>query len=142
MFPGRTIERLESDIARQDTKLSFGNLLRKAAGLTGVKAALVTEFTRDRSPKVLATAIKAISIPLLRPRPLDEAISSAGGIRWHEIDKNYMLAKLPGIFVVGEMIDWEAPTGGYLLTACFAMGRAAADGIDAWLEAGNTFGGK
>ncbi len=53
-----------------------------------------------------------------------------------------MLPKLPGIFVVGEMIDWEAPTGGYLLTACFAMGRAAADGIDAWLEAGNTFGGK
>lgn len=142
LVPGRTIERLESDIARQDTKLSFGNLLRKAAGLTGVKAALVTEFTRDRSPKVLATAIKAISIPLLRPRPLDEAISSAGGIRWHEIDKNYMLPKLPGIFVVGEMIDWEAPTGGYLLTACFAMGRAAADGIDAWLEAGNTFGGK
>ncbi|MFQ0814465.1 NAD(FAD)-utilizing dehydrogenase [Brucella anthropi] len=136
LVPGRSLERLENDIARQDAKLSFGNLLRKGAGLTGVKAALVTEFTRDRSPKALATAIKALSIPLLRPRPLDEAISSAGGIRWHEIDENYMLPKLPGIFVAGEMIDWEAPTGGYLLTACFAMGCAAAHGIDAWIKAG------
>jgi len=138
LVPGRTLERLVADISRHDTKLSFGNLLRKAAGLTGVKAALVTEFTRDRNPKALAATIKALSIPLLRPRPLDEVISSAGGIRWHEIDKNYMLPKLPSIFVAGEMIDWEAPTGGYLLTACFAMGRAAADGIDAWLRAGNT----
>ncbi|ERI16482.1 TIGR03862 family flavoprotein [Brucella sp. RRSP16] len=137
LAPGRTVERLESDIARQDAKLSFGNLLRKAAGLTGVKAALVTEFTRDRSPKALASTIKALSIPLIRPRPLEEAISSAGGIRWHEIDGHYMLPKLPGVFVAGEMIDWEAPTGGYLLTACFAMGRAAADGIDAWIKAGN-----
>jgi len=140
LAPGRTLERLESDIARQDAKLSFGNLLRKAAGLTGVKAALVTEFTRDRNPKALATTIKALSIPLIRPRPLDEAISSAGGIRWHEVDGNYMLRKLPGVFVAGEMIDWEAPTGGYLLTACFAMGRAAANGIDAWINAGNTSG--
>ncbi|MBB4094764.1 hypothetical protein GGQ79_003299 [Ochrobactrum pecoris] len=138
LVPGRTLERLKSDIARQDSKLSFGNLLRKAGGLTGVKAALVTEYTRDRSPKALAATIKACSIPLLRPRPLGEAISSAGGIRWHEIDESYMLPKLPGIFVAGEMIDWEAPTGGYLLTACFAMGCAAADGIDAWIKAGNT----
>lgn len=138
LVPGRTLERLESDIARQDVKLSFSNLLRKGASLTGVKAALVTEFTRDRSPKELASTVKALSVPLLRPRPLDEAISSAGGIRWHEIDDNYMLPKLPGIFVAGEMIDWEAPTGGYLLTACFAMGRAAADGIDAWIKAGST----
>ncbi|MEN5246677.1 TIGR03862 family flavoprotein [Brucella pseudintermedia] len=140
LVPGRTLERLESDIARQDAKLSFGNLLRKAVGLTGVKAALVTEFTRDRNPKALATTIKALSIPLIRPRPLDEAISSAGGIRWHEVDGNYMLRKLLGVFVAGEMIDWEAPTGGYLLTACFAMGRAAANGIDAWINAGNTSG--
>ncbi|MGH6774434.1 TIGR03862 family flavoprotein [Brucella tritici] len=138
LVPGRTLERLVADISRQDAKLSFGNLLRKAAGLTGVKAALVTEFTRDRNPEALAATIKALSIPLLRPRPLDEVISSAGGIRWHEIDKNYMLPKLPGIFVAGEMIDWEAPTGGYLLTACFAMGLAAADGIDTRLKAGNT----
>ena len=137
LVPGRTLERLESDIARQDAKLSFGNLLRKAAGLTGGKAALVAEFTRTKKPKELAATIKSLSIPLLRPRPLDEAISSAGGIVWHEIDENYMLPKLPGIFVAGEMIDWEAPTGGYLLTACFAMGRAAADGIDAWIKAGS-----
>ncbi|MBR7654646.1 TIGR03862 family flavoprotein [Brucella oryzae] len=138
LVPGRTLKRLESDIARQNSKQSFGNLLRKAAGLTGVKAALVTEFTREKNPKELAGTIKALSIPLLRPRPLDEVISSAGGIRWLEIDENYMLPKLPGIFVAGEMIDWEAPTGGYLLTACFAMGYAAAAGIDAWLKASNT----
>src|SRR5690606_34729887 len=137
LVPGRTRERLESDIARQNAKLSFGNLLRKAAGLTGVKAALVAEFTRTKKPEELAATIKSLSIPLLCPRPLDEAISSAGGIVWHEIDENYMLPKLPGIFVAGEMIDWEAPTGGYLLTACFAMGRAAADGIDAWIKAGS-----
>lgn len=142
LAPGRTLERLEQDFARQDTKLSFGNLLRKGAGLTGVKAALVTEFARDRNPKRLAAAIKSLPIPVVHPRPLEEAISSAGGIRWHEIDGYYMLSKLPGVFVAGEMIDWEAPTGGYLLTACFAMGQAAAEGIHAWIEAGNTLSGR
>ena len=77
--------------------------------------------------------IKALPIPLRCPRPIAEAISSAGGVKWDSIDDGYMLKALPGIFVAGEMIDWEAPTGGYLLTACFATGRAAARGIDRWL---------
>ncbi|MEL4069171.1 TIGR03862 family flavoprotein [Ochrobactrum sp. GPK 3] len=135
LAPGRSVERLKADLARQDSKLSFGNLLRKGAGLTGVKAALVAEYLRDKNPDKLAHAIKALHVPLLRTRPIEEVISSAGGIVWDEIDQNQMLRKFPGIFVAGEMVDWEAPTGGYLLTACFAMGIAAAKGIDGWLQA-------
>ncbi|MBB3658335.1 hypothetical protein FHX15_003577 [Rhizobium sp. BK650] len=137
LAPGRTLDRLARDLARQDTKSSFSNRLRKGAGLDGVKAALLRELTleADRNdPQKLAAAIKALRVPLLRPRPVAEAISSAGGIAWNEIDEHYMLKHLPGIFAAGEMLDWEAPTGGYLLTACFATGRAAARGIESWLS--------
>ena len=77
----------------------------------------------------LARLIKAVSVVVSAPRPIAEAISSAGGIRWEGIDQNYMLKSLPGFFVAGEMLDWEATTGGYLLTACFATGKAAARGL-------------
>ncbi|MCL7998169.1 TIGR03862 family flavoprotein [Brucella sp. 21LCYQ03] len=137
LAPGRTLERLTHDLSRQDKKLSISNLLRKGAGLAGVKAALVLEFEREKDPAKLAQSIKALAIPLVRPRPIEEAISSAGGIEWSEINEHYMLTKLPGTFVAGEMIDWEAPTGGYLLTACFATGLAAANGIDNWLTKGS-----
>lgn len=135
--PGRTAERLSRDLARQDPKASLSNRLRKGAGIEGVKAGLLRELADPATlshPESLARLIKALPIPLLRPRPIAESISSAGGIRWSELDDGYMLKKLPGIFVAGEMIDWEAPTGGYLLTACFATGRAAAKGMDAWLK--------
>jgi len=82
----------------------------------------------------LAKLIKAVPLAVLRPRPIEEAISSAGGILWKAIDHNMMLRAVPGVFVAGEMIDWEAPTGGYLLTACFATGVAAAKGIENWLS--------
>ncbi|AIC29110.1 flavoprotein-like protein [Rhizobium etli bv. mimosae str. IE4771] len=137
LAPGRTIERLTRDLTRQDAKSSFSNRLRKGAGLDGVKAALLRELAseRDRSdPGRLAGLIKALAVPVLETRPIAEAISSAGGIRWSGIDENFMLKALPGTFVAGEMLDWEAPTGGYLLTACLATGRAAARGIDAWLR--------
>ncbi|MFC7064875.1 TIGR03862 family flavoprotein [Brucella rhizosphaerae] len=134
LAPGRTVERLAHDLERQDKKLSISNLLRKGAGFTGVKTALVLEFQREKNPTKLARTIKSLAVPLVRPRPIEEAISSAGGIEWNEIDEHYMLRKLPGMFVAGEMIDWEAPTGGYLLTACFAMGLAAADGLYNWLQ--------
>ncbi|QWW67379.1 TIGR03862 family flavoprotein [Rhizobium sp. WYJ-E13] len=137
LVPGRTLERLCRDLARQDTKSSFSNRLRKGAGIDGVKAALLRELTpeADRNdPQKLAAAIKALPVPLLRPRPIAEAISSAGGIAWSQIDEAYMLKQLPGVFAAGEMLDWEAPTGGYLLTACFATGRAAARGIGHWLS--------
>ncbi|MGO8098674.1 TIGR03862 family flavoprotein [Rhizobium leguminosarum] len=137
LAPGRTIERLSRDLARQDTKSSFSNRLRKGAGLDGVKAALLRELApeRDRTdPERLVGMIKALPVPVIETRPIAEAISSAGGIRWSGIDDSYMLKALPGTFVAGEMLDWEAPTGGYLLTACLATGRAAARGIEAWLQ--------
>ncbi|MGO4139346.1 TIGR03862 family flavoprotein [Rhizobium brockwellii] len=137
LAPGRTIERLSRDLARQDAKSSFSNRLRKGAGLDGVKAALLRELApeRDRTdPERLAGMIRALPLPVIETRPIGEAISSAGGIRWSSIDDSYMLKALPGTFVAGEMLDWEAPTGGYLLTACLATGRAAARGIEAWLQ--------
>ena len=86
-------------------------------------------------PAQLAHAIKALPITLARPRPLDEAISTAGGVSFGAIDEGYMLRAAPGVFCAGEMLDWEAPTGGYLLTACLATGRTAAQGALAWLAA-------
>ena len=133
LAPGRSRAQLEAALARQGRKVSFSNLLRKGAGLSGGKAQLIAEFHRGREPEKLASLIKELHIPLLRPRPIEEAISSAGGICWSELDEHFMLTRLPGMFVAGEMIDWDAPTGGYLLTACFATGRAAADGIHQWL---------
>jgi predicted flavoprotein YhiN len=81
----------------------------------------------------VAAAIKALAVALTRPRPIAEAISSAGGIRFQALDDNLMLRSLPGCFCAGEMIDWEAPTGGYLLTACFASGIIAGRGAAEWL---------
>jgi uncharacterized flavoprotein (TIGR03862 family) len=137
LSPGRTMDRLARDLARQSGKASFSNRLRKAASLEGVKAALLREIVPGAArmaPEELAGTIKALPVPVLRPRPIAEAISSAGGILWDAIDKGFMLNALPGVFVAGEMLDWEAPTGGYLLTACLATGRAAARGIDVWLQ--------
>ncbi|MFT2213944.1 TIGR03862 family flavoprotein [Rhizobium giardinii] len=136
LAPGRSIERLAKDLARQEAKASFSNRLRKGAGLEGVKSALLRELAPEAAdPERLARSIKALPIPLLRPRPISEAISSAGGVRLDDLDGQYMLKALPGVFAAGEMLDWEAPTGGYLLTACLATGRAAARGILAWLHA-------
>lgn len=137
LVPNRSPERILHDLARQDPKTSLSNRLRKGAGIDGVKANLLRELgsTADlHQPQRLAKLIKALPVPVVRPRPIAEAISSAGGVAWEGIDDHYMLKASPGLFVAGEMIDWEAPTGGYLLTACFATGRAAARGIQAWLE--------
>ena len=134
---GRSLERVTADLSRQDRKASFSTRLRKGAGLEGVKVALLRELvpaatTSDSAE--LARQIKYLAIPVLRPRPIAEAISSAGGICFDAIDEHYMLKALPGTFAAGEMLDWEAPTGGYLLTACFATGKAAARGVLTWLE--------
>jgi uncharacterized flavoprotein (TIGR03862 family) len=137
LAPGRHAERLTGDLTKQDRKASFSTRLRKGAGLEGVKVALLRELapasvTSDAVE--LAQWIKHLPVPVLRPRPIVEAISSAGGISLASVDEHYMLRALPGVFAAGEMLDWEAPTGGYLLTACFATGRAAARGILFWLE--------
>jgi predicted flavoprotein YhiN len=105
--------------------------LKSRLGLDGVKAALLhellpRELIADASR--LADAIKALPLTLVAPRPIDEAISSAGGVRFDALDGGLMLRALPGVFCAGEMLDWEAPTGGYLLTACCASGVAAARG--------------
>lgn len=137
LAPGRTVERLSGDLAKLGRKESFVNRMRKAAGLSAVKVGLLREIFPDIAAmpdEFVAAGIKHAEIPLLRTRPIAEAISSAGGIAWSGLDENYMLEKLPGIFAAGEMLDWEAPTGGYLLTACFASGKAAAKGMAAWLE--------
>ncbi len=139
LAPGRTVDRLGRDLVRIGRKESFANRMRKAAGLSAVKVGLLREIFPDVSAMpddLVATRIKHAEIPPLRPRPIAEAISSAGGIAWNDVDGNFMLGRLPGLFVAGEMLDWEAPTGGYLLTACFATGRAAARGVDRWLGEG------
>lgn len=136
LVPGRSEGKLVEALGRADPKASLSTRLRKAAALDGVKAALVRELVPEelrRDPDRLAAAIKALPVPLIRPRPIEEAISTAGGVSWSELDENYMMKMAPGIFLAGEMIDWEAPTGGYLLTACFATGRAAGTGIEQWL---------
>jgi len=137
LAPGRSIERLTKDLARQGAKASLSTRLRKGAGMEGVKSALLRELGPHAAlndSAQLARLIKAMPIPVIRPRPIAEAISSAGGIRFDSFDERYMLKALPGIFAAGEMLDWEAPTGGYLLTACFATGRQAARGINDWLR--------
>ena len=128
LAPGRTVEKLARDLERQPAKASFSNRLRKGAGLDGVKLGLLRECVPDaaaREAADLARLIKALPLSIARTRPLAEAISSAGGVAWESVDEALMLKALPGVFVAGEMLDWEAPTGGYLLTACLATGRLA-----------------
>lgn len=137
LVPGKTVEQLTKSLERQNPKHSFSNRLRKGTRLAGVKAALVRELQPNAgklSPNDLANLLKNLPVELQRTRPIDEAISVAGGIQWAEIDANFMLTKIPSIFVAGEMIDWEAPTGGYLITACMATGRAAGRGALNWLS--------
>lgn len=117
---------------------SLSTHLKSRLGIAGLKMALLHELLSPQQladPAELARALKALPIPLARPRPLDEAISTAGGVRFEALDSRGMLRALPGVFCAGEMLDWEAPTGGYLLTACLATGRAAAEGALRWLAA-------
>ncbi|MFC5300356.1 TIGR03862 family flavoprotein [Azospira restricta] len=137
LLPDWREERLAAEIARPRGARSLASHLQSRIGLKGVKAGLLREVLgRDafNTPPRLAAAIKALPLRLTAPRPLDEAISSAGGVRFEELDAQLMLRRRPGVFCAGEMLDWEAPTGGYLLTACFASGRAAGAGALAWLR--------
>ena len=116
--------------------LSLSNFLRKAAGLPPVAIGLVQEALHAPSPAGppdLATLIKAVPLLLTAPDAIARAISTNGGIDWDELDEHLMLHRRPGVFAAGEMLDWEAPTGGYLLQACFSTGAAAGRGAVAWL---------
>jgi uncharacterized flavoprotein (TIGR03862 family) len=132
LAPGWTQARLTEALARPRGSRSTAGHLEKTVGLKGVKAGLLWEFVpRDdfSHPEKLSAAIKNLPIPLLAPRPIDEAISTAGGVAFEALDERLMLKALPGVFCAGEMLDWEAPTGGYLLTACMSTGRWAAEGV-------------
>ena len=136
LAPGRSIERLAGDLARPRGRDSLANHLRRRAGIEGVKAALLRELCPPETlaaPALLAAAIKALAVPVGATRPIDEAISTAGGVSFAALDEALMLHGKPGVFCAGEMVDWEAPTGGYLLTACLASGRVAAAGVRRWL---------
>ncbi len=131
LAPDKTLARVIAEVAHPRGARSLSSHLQSRAGIRGVKMALLREILspdRLNDPLKLANAIKSLPLTLAAPRPLDEAISSAGGVRFEVLDENLMLRKLPGVFCAGEMLDWEAPTGGYLLTACFAGGRAAGRG--------------
>jgi len=128
LAPGRDIARLERDLTQPTQGRSLSEVLRRRVGIDGVKAGLLREVLGKfdlADPSRIAAAIKSLPLSLLRPRPIEEAISSAGGVAFEGLDESLMLKPLPGVFCAGEMIDWEAPTGGYLLTACFASGRIA-----------------
>ena len=131
LLPGRDASRLERDLEAPRGRRSLSEHLRRRAGLDGVKAGLLREVSSSEAmhdAKHVATTIKALPLTLLRARPVEEAISSAGGVRFDSLDDSLMLKRAPGVFCAGEMIDWEAPTGGYLLTACFASGLLAGRG--------------
>ena len=137
LVPGRSLSRLQHDLAVTRGSRSVSEHLRRNAGVSGVKAALVFEVldkARLGNTDVLAQTLHRLPLRLLRPRPIAEAISSAGGVRLESMDQGLMLEAMPGVFCAGEMLDWEAPTGGYLLTACFASGRRAALGAAGWLK--------
>jgi uncharacterized flavoprotein (TIGR03862 family) len=136
LVPGRTLERLTADLARPRGAASLAKHLKARAGIEGVKAGLLREVLSSNDlddPTVLAHTLKTFPLTLTATRPLDEAISSAGGVMFEALDEHLMLRDMPGVFCAGEMLDWEAPTGGYLLTACFASGRVAGLGALAWL---------
>jgi uncharacterized flavoprotein (TIGR03862 family) len=138
LAPDQTQATLAERLAQPRGSRSISHHLEKTTSLKGVKAGLLWEFiprSDFSDPQKLAAAIKAVPLPLVAPRPLDEAISTAGGVRFEALDEHLMLTSLPGVFCAGEMLDWEAPTGGYLITACCATGRAAGAGALAWLDA-------
>ena len=140
LLPGRPVDKLQAALSKPRGSRSMAKHLHSQVGIDGVKAALLRELTDAATfadPALLARAIKALPLTLVKTRPLDEAISSAGGVTFEAMDERLMLKALPGVFCAGEMLDWEAPTGGYLLTACFASGRAAGIGMLDWLKQRN-----
>ena len=137
LAPDRSYEWLFEKLSKPRGTRSMASHLEKTVGIKSVKAGLLREcVTKEDFADMghLAHLIKELPVILIATRPLDEAISSAGGVRFESLDENLMLRSMPGVFCAGEMLDWEAPTGGYLLTACFSSGYAAAQGTLKWLD--------
>ncbi len=136
LVPGRSLERLHSDLARPQGRDSLANYLRRRVGIEGVKAGLLRELCPPAAltaTEHLVVALKALPLPVTATRPLDEAISTAGGVCFSALDQRLMVRQRAGLFCAGEMLDWEAPTGGYLLTACLSSGYRAGRGAAEWL---------
>jgi hypothetical protein len=139
LLPQRTLAWVQAELAHPRGPRSLSTHLKSRLKLEGVKAGLLWETVPkadQADPAKLAAAIKALPVRVQAPRPIAEAISTAGGVPFEAMEGGLMLRQRPGVFCAGEMLDWEAPTGGYLLTACFASGRAAGQGAAAWLAAG------
>jgi uncharacterized flavoprotein (TIGR03862 family) len=140
LAPDRSNEWLVERLSKPRGSRTMASHLEKTVGIRGVKAGLLREFAPKEDfadAGKLAAFIKDLPIPLIAPRPLDEAISTAGGVAFASLDEHLMIRSLPGVFCAGEMLDWEAPTGGYLLTACFSSGYTAGHGVLRWLSAGS-----
>jgi uncharacterized flavoprotein (TIGR03862 family) len=138
LVPDLPLQRVIDEVTRPRGSRSMSSHLHSRIGLTGVKVGLLHEVLPKEAftdAARVAHTIKALPLPLLRPRPIDEAISSAGGVPFEALNEQLMIGQLPGVFCAGEMLDWEAPTGGYLLTACFASGLVAGRGAAAWVSA-------
>jgi uncharacterized flavoprotein (TIGR03862 family) len=139
--PGIDAGNLEASLSRPREKQSLSNVLRKTAKLAPVAVGLLHEAARQEgktlasaTPAELGSLIKNLPVRLTAAAPIERAISTAGGVAFEELDGHFMLRKKPGVFIAGEMLDWEAPTGGYLLQGCFSTGIAAARGALAWLN--------
>ena len=135
LLPDHDAARVLTEVSHPRGSRSLSTHLQSRLGLKGVKAGLLREALSAEAmhdPQQLAATIKALPLKLIAPRPIDEAISSAGGVPFEALDEQLMLGAMPGVFCAGEMLDWEAPTGGYLLTACFASGRTAGEGALRW----------
>jgi uncharacterized flavoprotein (TIGR03862 family) len=135
LLPAKTVDQVRAEVAHPRGSRSLSSHLKGRLHLDGIKMAILHELLpKDamHDPVRLASAIKGLPVTVAAARPIDEAISTAGGVRFAALDDNLMLKAMPGVFCAGEMLDWEAPTGGYLLTACFASGRAAGEGVLAW----------
>ena len=140
LLPDRSPEQVLAQVAHPRGSRSLSSHLKSRLGLDGIRMAIVNERIDKATlhePARLAAALKAVPITLAAARPIDEAISSAGGVRWTALDEHLMVRARPGLFCAGEMLDWEAPTGGYLLTACLASGAAAGEGVRRWLQRGS-----
>lgn len=138
LLAARDPESVHAEVARPRGSRTLATHLKSRLRLSGVKAALLHELLPRETftdAAALAAAIKALPLTLIAPRPVAEAISSAGGVRFESLSDSLMLRTVPGLFCAGEMLDWEAPTGGYLLSACMATGAAAGRGVLAYFEA-------
>ena len=139
LLPDRTQQQVDAAMKQGRGARSMSTHLKSTLGLSGIKAGLLMEVAgpgERANPERLVQLIKALPIRLVACRPIDEAISTAGGVMFDDLTDALMVRSVPGLFCAGEMLDWEAPTGGYLLNASLASGKVAGEGVVSWLAEG------